>query len=154
MTTPESIVVSLEWRPVKGYEGLYEICNIGAVRRRYKNGKMKILKPSMTRGYRHVTLSRNDKQRTVRIARLVAEAFISNPDGKPQVNHRDGRKHFDWVTNLEWSTASENTQHAVDTGLRARVQGVALQSMNGRPPWNKGKKTGQVPWNKSLPQAA
>lgn len=148
--SPESIVVSLEWRPIKGYEGLYEISNIGAVRRSYKTGKMRILMPSITRGYRHVTLSRENGQRTVRIARLVAETFIPNPENKPQVNHKDGRKHFDWVTNLEWATESENTQHAVDTGLRARVQGVALQSMNGRPPWNKGKKTGQIPWNKGL----
>lgn len=153
--TLEQITVSLEWRWVAGYEGLYDVANIGAVRRHYKHGGERILVPSITKGYRHVTLSRGDEQRTVRIARLVAEAFIPNPENKPQVNHKDGRKHFDWVTNLEWSTASENTQHAVDMALRARVQGVALESQNGRPPWNKGKKTGQIPWNKShFPKAA
>lgn len=143
------------WLDIKGYDGLYKISNEGDVMRLYKDsrranryGKSRILKPSFTKGYAHVTLSKNDQQETRRIARMVAEAFIPNPKGKPEVNHKDGNKANDCDWNLEWATESENTQHAVDTGLRARVQGVALQTQNGRTPWNKGKKTGQVPWNK------
>jgi hypothetical protein len=158
----ESIVVNLEtakklkeevWAWVDGWDA-YQISSLGRVRRHYKNGTARILKPSSTRGYAHISLSKNDVKTNRRIARLVAEAFIPNPLNKPQVNHKDGNKANDWVCNLEWATGSENTQHAVDTGLRARVQGVALQSQNGRPPWNKGRKTGQIPWNKSFPLAA
>lgn len=153
MSTPDSITVSLdwakkikeaeEWRAIKGYEGLYEVSNDGRVRR-----VQQCLKPAYTRGYAHVSLCKEGKIKTLRITRLVAETFIENPENKAQVNHKDGNPKNDSVENLEWATPSENTQHAVDTGLRARVQGVALESMNGRPPWNKGKKTGQIPWNK------
>lgn len=70
-------------------------------------------------GYRKITLNLGSRSKTkvVRIARLVAKAFIENPENKPFVNHIDGNKQNDHVSNLEWSTAKENTRHAWDTGL-------------------------------------
>ena len=52
----------------------------------------------------------------------MAQAYLPNPDNKPQVNHRDGVKLHNWVDNLEWSTPQENTQHSYDTGLQARLK--------------------------------
>lgn len=74
-------------------------------------------------GYKVVTLSVNGKCTTHTVHRLVAIAFIPNPNGKPFVNHLDGNKHNNHVSNLEWVTGSENTQHAWDTGLLTRKFG-------------------------------
>ena len=152
MTSPESITVSMPsfelWYPVAGYEGLYKVSNLGRVWRQYKHGGERELKAFWLGRYLCAELSRDNRQRMFPISRLVAVAFLPNHENKPQVNHRNGNRGQNWVTNLEWATAAENTQHAVDTGLRPRVIGVALQTQNGRPPWNKGKKTGQIPWNK------
>ena len=73
------------WKPVVGYEGLYEVSNLGRVRR------VKIIEPSRKKhGYMQISLTGSDGVRkSFRLHRLVAEAFIPNPDGKPQVNHKD-----------------------------------------------------------------
>lgn len=71
------------------------------------------------------------------IYRLIANAFIPNHDNKPQVNHKDGNKHNNNIDNLEWVTASENMQHAVDTGLKPRTterhQKALKKALTGRP---------------------
>lgn len=76
--------------------------------------------PSLDKdGYRkvHLNLGERGKSITRRVGRLVAGAFIENPENKPFVNHKDGNKQNDCVENLEWSTAKENTRHAWNTGL-------------------------------------
>ena len=92
----------------------YSVSETGQVRNDITNY---ILKPAIQQGYAHVTLYINKKGKRVKIHRLVATAFIPNPENKPYVNHIDGVRGNNFVENLEWVTASENTQHAVDTGL-------------------------------------
>ena len=122
-----------EWRDVAGYEGLYQVSNFGEVksmpreisyinRYGYKT-TVKTIEKKMTPsnvgrgwmnkcGYLSVMLTINGKQKRVGVHRLVAQAFIPNPDNKPQVNHIDGNKHNNKVDNLEWVTREENMQHA------------------------------------------
>lgn len=69
------------------------------------------------KGYLVTDLYTNGNRCTKRVHRLVAEAFIPNPDNKPEVNHKDGNRHNNAVSNLEWVTKTENCRHAWDTGL-------------------------------------
>ena len=97
-----------EFRDIPGYEGLYEVSNLGRVRR---NGK--ILKPWKNNwGYLLVSLCKNGIVRNARIHRLVALAFIPNPQNLPQVNHKDEDKTNNAVSNLEWCTAGYNINYS------------------------------------------
>lgn len=119
------------WKEVKGYEGLYEISSIGNIRSldKYVNSGIKnnpkrfikgcVLKTFSDKdGYLYTGLTKDRKKRMLRIHRLVCDAFHDNPENKPQVNHIDGIKDNNFYQNLEWSTLSENRQHAYDTGLQ------------------------------------
>lgn len=107
---------------VKGYEGLYSVTPSGRIWSHANNGKW--LTPSMnSRGYLCIGLRSGGKRKTFRLHRLIAEAFIPNPDGKPQVNHINGNKLDNSASNLEWSTASDNLQHAYDCGLKVAKRG-------------------------------
>lgn len=119
------------WKPIKDFEGLYEVSTLGNVRsidRTIKswNGhkdidvlfKGKILKQHITRGYMAVGLCKNGKMQNIQVHRLVAKTFIPNLNNKPQVNHIDGNKHNNKVENLEWCSSSENVKHSYRIGLR------------------------------------
>lgn len=107
------------WKDIPNYEGLYMVSNLGRVKSLPKNNhKEIILKNKITKdGYYETALSKNNKQKWIRTHRLVAQAFIPNPDNKPQVNHIDGNKLNNNVDNLEWCTNQENINHAIRTGL-------------------------------------
>lgn len=93
----------------------------------------KELSPRVQQGYKHVTIYINKKPKSCRVHRLVATAFIPNIENKPYVNHLNGIRSDNRVENLEWVTPSENTQHAVDTGLfkPTREKQVVQYSLNG-----------------------
>lgn len=97
------------WKDIDGCEGLYQVSNLGRVKR-VTTGR--VLKGSkITGGYLGVSLYKNSVMSTKKIHRLVAEAFIPNPESKSQVNHIDENKTNNKVSNLEWMTAKENSNH-------------------------------------------
>ena len=116
-----------EWKPIEGYEGLYEVSNLGRVKSIERNVPFrgssitmhgKVLKPyANENGYCFVVLYQNTRQKRHKIHRLVAETFIPNPEKKKCINHVDGNKKNNRVDNLEWCTHSENNKHAHDNGL-------------------------------------
>lgn len=105
------------WRAVCGYEGLYEINEDGAIRSLPRNGTVKeprLIKSRVHKtGYLYCCLNKNGNQKNYQVHRLVALAFIPNLDNKPQVNHKDGNKLNNNITNLEWVTAHENSVHSI-----------------------------------------
>lgn len=114
------------WKYIEGYQGKYIVSNKGTVKsvsRDIQHGnhvyhrREYILKPYSINGYRLVTLRTDNKSKHYQIHRLVAEAFIPNPDNKPMVNHIDGNPSNNCLENLEWCTAKENAEHAIRTGL-------------------------------------
>lgn len=109
------------WKDIKGYEGLYQVSDLGRVKS-FKRDSERILKPlTKTTGYKSVTLSNKQvKHQSINVHRLVADAFIPNPDNKPQVNHIDEDKTNNMVSNLEWVTAKENANHG--TAIERRKQ--------------------------------
>lgn len=119
---PVEIVPDLEgeiWKDVIDYEGFYVVSNIGRVKRimHRKNPTNTIINPIKNPfGYYYVTLTKLGKQNNFMVSRLVAIAFIPNPENKPQVNHLKG-KEDNRATSLEWTTSKENIKHAWDTGL-------------------------------------
>lgn len=110
------------WVDIENYEGLYQVSNYGNVKSLpnppYKKGK--ILKPTInSAGYYKVELYKDGKSKIFYVHRLVALTFIPNFDNKPQVNHRNGNKKINDVSNLEWVSESENQKHAVLIGIHA-----------------------------------
>lgn len=117
-----------EWRKVDGFS-CYYISNKGRVKStRYlgKEGKVRILKSSEdAKGYLRITLRADGDVKNCKIHRLVAEAFLDNPEGKTEVNHKDGNKKNNFVENLEWCTSHENIKHAYDNGLKENNRAFA-----------------------------
>lgn len=115
------------WKDIKGFEGRYQISDLGRVKSlaRFRKGKSgslvpipeRIMKLKRNRGGYLVAHLRGDSEKHWTVHQIVALHFIDNPEFKPTVNHKDGDKTNNCVTNLEWSTASEQMVHAIETGL-------------------------------------
>lgn len=115
-------MLNIEWKPIKGYEGLYEVSNDGRIRRlRFTNGshdfeKVRECKQTLnTWGYMTVNLSKNGKGNTKRVHRLVANAFLG--ESNLQIDHIDGNKQNNRLDNLEYVTPKENTNRAWKKGI-------------------------------------
>lgn len=134
------------WRPVVGFEGLYEVSDAGNVRSvdrivTSKNGMKKSLRGQLLKQglynskstYRGVTLSKGGKQFKKSVHRLVAEAFIQNPDGMPEINHKDEDKANNTVENLEWCDRQYNNTYGTARFRIAATQGKpVIQKKNGK----------------------
>lgn len=114
----------MKWKPIKTYEDIYEISSTGIIRRIKSTtcgnaGMVKSTYVNKKWGYKYAVLYKDGKPKAFRVSRLVAIAFIPNIFNKEQVNHINGIKTDDNVTNLEWNTRSENQKHAIRIGLRS-----------------------------------
>lgn len=123
-------------KEINGYEGLYFVDTFGNVvsmpkdKHVSKVGEYVILKPQVKRGYAIVNLYKNGKMKSYSVHRLVAKAFIENPNEYKQVNHINGIKLDNRVENLEWCTAQYNTKHAYDNNLNGFKDRVAVYQKN------------------------
>lgn len=119
------------WKPVRGYEGLYEVSNYGKVKALrkisgtcYRNEKELSLKRLSIDGYIRIALTKNRITKETRLHQIVAEHFVKNPSNKETVNHKDGNKLNNRADNLEYANRHEQLQHAYDLGLKKPMQGT------------------------------
>lgn len=104
-----------EWRTIREANGVYSVSNKGRVKNNRTGYILKTI--SFTRGYMKVNLKVEGKSISRLVHRLVATEFIPNPEGKPEVNHKNGIHDDNRLSNLEWVTSEENNRHAYETGL-------------------------------------
>lgn len=121
----KSVLISIKpkWKDIIGYENEYQINQFGEIRTLKDSPKLKkydVLKPQISKrnGYVYQMLYKNGKEKLLRVHRLVAMAFLPNPNNLPQVNHKDGNKQNNSVDNLEWCEQSDNMKHAYKNGLQ------------------------------------
>lgn len=123
------------WKDIKGYEGLYQVSNLGNIRSLYKRSKGNIMNLPIKKGYYQIGLRKNGIRKYYQVHRLVAQAFIENKENLPQVNHIDENKLNNNVDNLEWCTVSYNNCYG--TRIKRVVeknktrQPVILYDING-----------------------
>ena len=116
------------WKDIKEYEGLYQVSNLGRVKRITTGRVLKPLKHA--NGYLMVKLSKNSIVYTKTVHRLVAEAFIPNPEHKSEINHIDENKTNNNVSNLEWMTRKENINHGTRTERMSKTQSIPIIATN------------------------
>lgn len=117
------------WKDIPGYDGAYRVSSLGRVLS-VKRGRI-LAEGTHEHGYKMVALSKNGRLKTFKVHRLVAEAFIDNPDHKREVNHINGNKSDNSVNNLEWTTREGNMKHASTHGLIPGVEVVMLDPETG-----------------------
>ena len=124
------------WKPVKGYEGLYEVSTQGQIRsvdhfannncnggKRYVKSRI-LVSYKMPNGYHQVQLSKGSEKKKHYVHRIVATAFLQNKKGCTDVNHKDGNKDNNAVSNLEWLSHKDNQIHMIKNGLTKKVTPV------------------------------
>lgn len=141
------------WKDIRDYEGYYQVSNLGRIKslprlvncsndpvsKRSRSVKERILKESKIDWYKDVSLSKNYKSKSFKIHRLVALAFLDNPEKYKEVNHKNGIRSDNRVINLEWCSRSQNALHAHRNGLikqKNKYRGICLVNRpNGRKVW-------------------
>ena len=137
-----------EWRDIKGFEGKYMVSNLGRVKslNYHRTGKEKIMKGNANGdGYLYVTLSKDGKVKTCRINRLVAQAFLENPNNLPEVNHKDENKYNNCVENLEYCSRSYNVNYG--TGIKRSAE------KHRKPVYSIDKESGLITYWESIREA-
>jgi len=119
------------WCDIKGYEGIYQVSNLGNVKRLGGTPwrkKDRLLTPKLASqgGYPQVTLSKECKATCFYVHRLVAEAFVPNPNGYPEINHKDENKENNCASNLEWCDRKYNINYGT---LKARLSAIHLRAV-------------------------
>ena len=144
-----------EWRDIEGYEGYYQVSNHGNVRSldrttlgrdgvKYPH-KGVVFKPTTNKnGYKYVVLKKDGGFKGYTVHGLVARAFVEKANGKTEVNHKDGDKTNNRVSNLEWVTHSENEKHAVKTGLLNMAKAQMISAEQHRKPVRQIGEDGKV----------
>ena len=118
------------WKAIAGYEGIYEVSDQGRVKSLW-NGKEKILKPQKNQGgYLRVGLYKDGHKKRLLVHRIVAEAFIQNPQGLETVNHKDEVKTNNTVTNLEWMSLKDNLNYGTHNKRIAEALSKQVQMFN------------------------
>ena len=164
------------WTDIEGYEGLYQVSNMGRVKslERMKwcglNGGCYYKVPEKILegydngyGYSYVILCKDGKDKKCRINRLVAQAFLPNPDNLPEVNHKDEDKQNNYVENLEWCSKSYNINYGtrnkkagkkIAEKLRGRKQTEEHIKKRSKPLFSVDKESGLIMWWQSANEAS
>ena len=118
------------WKDIRGYEGLYQVSNLGNIKsypKKYQHNNIILLKPSLNLyGYETVGLYKNKKCKRYLVHRLVADAFISNPNNLSQINHKDEIKTNNCVDNLEWCSNDYNASYGTRNIRSSITQGKRI----------------------------
>ena len=147
------------WKDIKGFEGYYQVSNMGRVKsleRMKRSGRGYYKAPEKIRkgrkdidGYLFLTLHKDGKRKTCKIHRLVAQAFIENPQNLQEVNHKNEDKTDNRVENLEWCSRSYN----INYGARNKKAGKKISEKNSKPIFSVDKESGLFMWWKSAKEA-
>ena len=126
---------------IKGYDGRYKIGDKGTVigisrsnDNRYKDKQWVLRQYEDKNGYMYVTLQKDKKRKTIKVHRLVAEAFVENPNNYPCVNHIDSNRSNNNIDNLEWCTYKQNMQHALLNGRFENMRKINSEIMKKNKP--------------------
>ena len=121
-------MINEKWKDIEGYTGLYQISTLGNIKNT-RSGNL--LRPQNARGYLRVKLHKHGEFDNIPVHRLVAQAFIPNPENKPQVNHIDEDKTNNTVDNLEWVTAKETCNYGTRNERVSKSKYKAVECSNG-----------------------
>ena len=116
------------WKSIEGTNGRLEVSNRGRVKSNLRDGRI-LKQQTDNKGYKRVRVTLDGVKRGYKVHRLVATAFVPNPNGLPQVNHIDGNKDNNDVANLEWVSCRDNIKHAYENGLfKSVIEGVQKEN--------------------------